>query len=44
MSGEDVDKPEVAKWDPVFTERVKNVFGSIVKRWYRAEVKFGTIA
>lgn len=39
MSGDDIDNPEMAKWDPTFTEQVKNAFGPIVKRWFRAEVR-----
>ncbi|AKK27696.1 lysophospholipid acyltransferase family protein [Mycobacterium sp. EPa45] len=30
---------EVALWDPTFTERVKNVVGPLVRRYFRAEVR-----
>ena len=29
---------DIAKWDPVFTRQVKNAVGSVVKRYFRAEV------
>jgi 1-acyl-sn-glycerol-3-phosphate acyltransferase len=37
--GTAADKHEIAKWDPAFTERVVNVIGPLVKRWFRAEVR-----
>jgi 1-acyl-sn-glycerol-3-phosphate acyltransferase len=33
------DDHEIAKWDPAFTEQVKNVVGPLIKRWFRAEVR-----
>lgn len=33
------DNRETAKWDPAFTRQVSKTLGSIVKRWYRAEVR-----
>jgi 1-acyl-sn-glycerol-3-phosphate acyltransferase len=30
---------ETAKWDPAFTQQVKNAFRPLVRRWYRAEVR-----
>ncbi|MCW2654639.1 MAG: glycerol acyltransferase [Mycobacterium sp.] len=39
MSGDDIDNPEMAKWDPALTEQVKNAVAPIVKRWFRAEVR-----
>ena len=34
-----MDSPEIAKWDPKFTEKVKNAVGPIIKRWFRSEVR-----
>ena len=31
--------PELTKWDPQLTEKVKNVVGPIIKRWFRSEVR-----
>ena len=39
MSGSDIDNSEIAKWDPAFSELFTKVVGSIVKRWFRAEVR-----
>ncbi len=39
MSEDDVDNPEVAKWDPGFTEQIKNLVGPLIKRYFRAEVR-----
>jgi 1-acyl-sn-glycerol-3-phosphate acyltransferase len=39
MSDNKVDNSEIAKWDPEFTKQVKNAFGPIIKRWFRAEVR-----
>jgi 1-acyl-sn-glycerol-3-phosphate acyltransferase len=39
MSGNGVDKPEVAKWDPDFTRQIKNWVGPVIKRYFRAEVR-----
>jgi 1-acyl-sn-glycerol-3-phosphate acyltransferase len=32
-------KAEVAKWDPAFTRRLKNLVGPVIKRYFRAEVR-----
>jgi 1-acyl-sn-glycerol-3-phosphate acyltransferase len=39
MSSSGADKPEVAKWDPVFTRQIKNWVGPVIKRYFRAEVR-----
>ena len=36
---EKLDHEEAAKWDPSFTEQVKNVVGPLIKRYFRAEVR-----
>ncbi len=38
-TGSAADNRETRKWDPAFTEQVKNAVGPLVKRWYRAEVR-----
>ncbi|MBW0016768.1 MAG: acyltransferase family protein [Mycobacterium sp.] len=38
MAG-DAAQPEMTKWDPAFTEQVKNAVGPVVNRWFRAEVR-----
>jgi len=35
----DIDRTEIEKWDPGFTERVMVVVRPIVKRWFRSEVR-----
>jgi 1-acyl-sn-glycerol-3-phosphate acyltransferase len=39
VSAKDVDGPEIAKWDPKFTEKVKKAIGPLIKRWFRSEVR-----
>jgi 1-acyl-sn-glycerol-3-phosphate acyltransferase len=39
MSGDAPDNHEIAKWDPTFVRQVANTAGSVVKRWFRAEVR-----
>src|ERR1700722_6978194 len=39
VSAKDVDGPELAKWDPEFTEKVKKAVGPIIKGWFRSEVR-----
>lgn len=39
MNAQDLDGPEITKWDPKLTEKVKNVVGPIIKRWFRSEVR-----
>jgi 1-acyl-sn-glycerol-3-phosphate acyltransferase len=35
----DLDDPEIAKWDPGFTELLINAVTPVIKRWFRAEVR-----
>jgi 1-acyl-sn-glycerol-3-phosphate acyltransferase len=39
VNADNVDSPEIAKWDPMFTEKVKNAVGPIIKGWFRSEVR-----
>ncbi|MFZ1176401.1 MAG: 1-acyl-sn-glycerol-3-phosphate acyltransferase, partial [Mycobacterium sp.] len=39
MSGNEIDDPEIAKWDSAFTELVINAVTPVVKRWFRPEVR-----
>ena len=39
MGNAEADNRETAKWDPAFTEQVKNTVGPVVNRWFRAEVR-----
>src|SRR5271156_3499595 len=39
MSDRAPDSHEIAKWDPSFTQQLKNVVGPVVKAWFRAEVR-----
>jgi 1-acyl-sn-glycerol-3-phosphate acyltransferase len=39
MNQKGLDNREITKWDPTLTQRVKNVVGPIIKRWFRAEVR-----
>lgn len=34
-----IGKEAAAKWDPVFTEQIKNLLGPVAKRYFRAEVR-----
>jgi 1-acyl-sn-glycerol-3-phosphate acyltransferase len=36
---EGADGPEIAKWDPLLTEKVKNTCGPLIKLWFRSEVR-----
>jgi 1-acyl-sn-glycerol-3-phosphate acyltransferase len=38
-AGKAADNPETVKWDPVFTKRISETVGPLIKRWYRAEVR-----
>ena len=41
MGDKDVDAigtEEATKWDPIFTEQIKNWVGPVIKRYFRAEV------
>ena len=33
-----IGEEEATKWDPIFTEQVKNTVGPLIKRYFRAEV------
>ena len=33
------DNSETIKWDPVFTRKISETVGPLIKRWYRAEVR-----
>ena len=35
---DDIGEEEATKWDPTFTEQVKNWVGPVIKRYFRAEV------
>jgi 1-acyl-sn-glycerol-3-phosphate acyltransferase len=35
----EIDHPEIAKWDPVFTELLINAVTPVIKRWFRPEVR-----
>ena len=37
--GKDLGMEEATKWDPDFTEQIKNVVGPLIKRYFRAEVQ-----
>ena len=39
MSDTAAENHEIAKWDPSFTEQLKNVVGPLVKAWFRADVR-----
>ncbi|MEE6136827.1 lysophospholipid acyltransferase family protein [Mycobacterium sp. 050128] len=39
MGNAEEDSLETAKWDPAFTEQVRNTVGPVVNRWFRAEVR-----
>ena len=39
LSGNEIDHPEIAKWDPVFTELLINAVTPVLKRWFRPEVR-----
>jgi 1-acyl-sn-glycerol-3-phosphate acyltransferase len=39
VSKNDFDSPETAKWDPAFTEQLKQKVWPILKRYFRAEVR-----
>ena len=39
MSSKEFDHPEMAKFDPVFTEMATNVVALVIKRWFRSEVR-----
>ena len=39
MNDNEIDDPELAKWDPDFIKQFGNVIAPLVKRWFRAEVR-----
>ncbi|HYB83574.1 MAG TPA: lysophospholipid acyltransferase family protein [Mycobacterium sp.] len=39
MNGNEASPPEIAKWDPFFTELVINAVTPVIKRWFRPEVR-----
>lgn len=39
MSGIEIDDPEIAKWDSVFTELLINAVTPVITRWFRPEVR-----
>ena len=39
MSGNDIDNPELAKFDPAFTELFNKVVAPVIQRWFRSEVR-----
>jgi 1-acyl-sn-glycerol-3-phosphate acyltransferase len=39
LTGNEIDHPEIAKWDPVFTELLINAVTPVIKRWFRPEVR-----
>lgn len=39
MNSKEFDHPEIAKFDPVFTEMATNLFAPFVKRYFRSEVR-----
>jgi hypothetical protein len=39
MNEKEIDDQALAKWDPEFTKLLANLFASVVKRWFRAEVR-----
>ncbi len=36
---DDIGEEEATKWDPTFTEQIKNWVGPVIKRYFRAEVR-----
>ncbi len=39
LSGNNVDQPEMVKWDPAFTEMAAKAVAPLVKLWFRSEVR-----
>ena len=39
MAGNEVALPEMAKWDPTFTELLINAVTPVINRWFRPEVR-----
>jgi 1-acyl-sn-glycerol-3-phosphate acyltransferase len=38
-AGDEMTQPEIAKWDPTFTEMLINAVDPVIKRWFRPEVR-----
>lgn len=39
MAGNELAQPEMAKWDPTFTELLINAVTPVINRWFRPEVR-----
>ena len=39
LSSTEIDDPEIAKWDPVFTELLINAVAPVIERWFRPQVQ-----
>jgi 1-acyl-sn-glycerol-3-phosphate acyltransferase len=39
VSSNEIDLPEMSKWDPGFTELLVNAFTPVINRWFRPEVR-----
>ena len=39
MTSNEIARPEIAKWDPTFTELLINAVTPVIKRWFRPEVR-----
>ncbi|OBI00038.1 1-acyl-sn-glycerol-3-phosphate acyltransferase [Mycobacterium sp. E2733] len=39
MNGNEAEHPEIAKWDPVFTELMINAVTPVIRRWFRPQVR-----
>ncbi|MGB9223889.1 lysophospholipid acyltransferase family protein [Mycobacterium sp.] len=39
MSSKEFEHPELAKFDPLFTEMAMNMVAPLIKRWFRSEVR-----
>jgi 1-acyl-sn-glycerol-3-phosphate acyltransferase len=39
LTSNEIAQPEIAKWDPTFTELLINAVTSVIRRWFRPEVR-----
>jgi 1-acyl-sn-glycerol-3-phosphate acyltransferase len=39
LTSTEIARPEIAKWDPTFTELLINAVTPVIKRWFRPEVR-----
>jgi 1-acyl-sn-glycerol-3-phosphate acyltransferase len=39
LASNEIEDPEIAKWDPFFTELLIKAVTPVIKRWFRAEVR-----